>query len=148
MSQKRRYSGKGTRTPRISVPNRERAIFAADEQRFVGIVQRLSLTGGSAILSKGPIPKGTLGTMDLNTVFGKVSSHIEFLQTGADGVPLAQAFRFLTMDEESSNRYLAATKEMERAGFSEAPPEPGAPSRTLDLLVSSVRRLAAVMVSR
>ncbi len=46
--------------------------------------------------------------MDLNSVFGKVTAGIEFLQTGADGIPLAQAFRFLDMDGVSSRRFAAA----------------------------------------
>jgi hypothetical protein len=60
-----------------------------------------------------------MGEMALNTVFGKVTAHIEFLQTGADGVPLAQAFRFLGMDDISSKRFAAAAKQMQTAGFSD-----------------------------
>src|ERR1700682_1188084 len=95
--------GKHDRPPRIRVPNQERALFIVDNQKFVGIVQRLSGTGGSALLVKGPIPEGTLGAMALSTVFGRVNAHIEFLHTGADGVPLAQAFRFLAMDAKAAN---------------------------------------------
>ena len=109
--------GKHDRPPRIRVPNQERALFTVDNQKFVGIVQRLSGTGGSALLVKGPIPEGTLGAMALSTVFGKVNAQIEFLHTGADGVPLAQAFRFLAMDAESSKRFNAAAEQMQSAGF-------------------------------
>jgi hypothetical protein len=98
---------------------REKAIFTVDQQKFVGIVRCLSLTGGSALLVKGSFPEGTLGGMALSTVFGKVSAHIEFLHLGADGVPLAQAFRFLAMDEISSKRFKAAVKQMQLAGFSD-----------------------------
>jgi hypothetical protein len=48
-------SRKSTRPPRIRVPNHERALFTVSNQKFVGVIQRLSLTGGSANLSKGPI---------------------------------------------------------------------------------------------
>ena len=112
--------GKHDRPPRIRVPNQERALFTVDNQKFVGIVQRLSRTGGSALLVKGPIPEGTLGAMALSTVFGKVNAHIEFLQTGADGVPLAQAFRFLAMDAVSTRRFKAAAEKMQSAGFADA----------------------------
>src|SRR5579864_9618155 len=105
------------RPPRIRVPHQQKAVFRVDDQTFVGIVQRLSLTGGSALLVKGPIPKGTLGEMVLGTVFGKVNAHIEFLHTGADGVPLAQAFAFLAMGAVSTKRFSAATKQMQSAGF-------------------------------
>jgi hypothetical protein len=138
-------SSKRSRAPRIRVPNNERAIFSVNEAKFVGVIQRLSLTGGSAVLAKGPIPHGALGGLVLNTVFGKVTAQIEFLQTGADGVPLAQAFRFLTMDESSTRRFAAAAQQMEREGFSDAPSRTSSPqaSQTLSQLLHSVRRLAA-----
>jgi len=119
MPQKGNRSGKRTRPPRIRVPNQERALFTVDASRFVGVIQRLSLTGGSAILAKGPISQGTAGEMSLSTVFGKVTAHIEFLHSGADGVTLAQAFRFLTMNDVSAQRFEAAAKQMEVAGFSD-----------------------------
>jgi hypothetical protein len=109
----------------------------------VGVLQRLSLTGGSAVLSKGPIMHGTLGDIALNTVYGKVSAHIEFLQTGADGIPLAQAFRFIAMDDRSSERFAAAAKQMEKEGYSDAAPT----TETLGLLLNSVRRIAATLVA-
>ena len=108
------------RPPRIRVPHQQKAIFTVDHQKFVGIVQRLSLTGGSALLVKGPIPEGTLGEMDLGTVFGKVNAHIESLHTGADGVPLAQAFAFLAMDAVSSKRFKMAVDQMQSTALSDA----------------------------
>ncbi len=143
---------KNPRAPRIRVPNSERALFSVDDTRFVGVLQRLSLTGGSAVLSKGPIPHGTMGDVAMKTVFGKVSAHIEFLQTGADGVPLAQAFRFLAMEDASAERFAAAAKQMEEEGYSDAPPTKSSvgsspASETLGLLLHSVRRLAATLVA-
>jgi hypothetical protein len=143
---------KSPRAPRIRVPNSERALFTVEDTRFVGVLQRLSLTGGSAVLSKGPIPGGTMGDVAMKTVFGKVSAQIEFLQTGADGIPLAQAFRFLAMDETSSQRFAAAAKQMEKEGYSDAPEnKPSAlsapASESLGLLLHSVRRIAATLVA-
>jgi hypothetical protein len=143
---------KSERAPRIRVPNSERALFTIQNAHFVGVLQRLSLTGGSAVLSKGPIAYGTMGDIALNTVYGKVCAHVEFLHTGADGVPLAQAFRFLAMEDESQRRFNAAAEEMVREGFSDAPlakPSPlTAPaSESLGQLLSSVRRLAAALVA-
>jgi hypothetical protein len=85
MSRKINKPGKQGRPPRIRVPNEEKAIFVVDQQKFLGIVRCLSLTGGSALLVKGSFPEGTLGEIALSTVFGKVSAHIEFLDRGADG---------------------------------------------------------------
>ena len=151
MSQKGNRSGKRTRPPRIRVPNQERALFTVDDSRFIGVIRRLSLTGGSAILAKGPIPQGTAGQMSLSTVFGKVTAHVEFLHSGADGVPLAQAFRFLTMDEVSAERFEAAAKQMEVAGFSDLEEKEGSlgdlAANSLGKLRDSVRRLSAVITA-
>ena len=136
------------RAPRIRVPNSERALFSIDESKFIGVIQRLSLTGGSAILTKGPIAHGTPGVMNLQTVFGKVTAHIEFLQSGADGIPLAQAFRFVAMSDISSQRFQAAAKQMEREGFSDAPPEEktfGTFELGLDKLRQSIRRISGAL---
>jgi hypothetical protein len=140
------------RAPRIRVPNSERALFQVNDARFVGVIQRLSLTGGSAVLSKGPISEGTMGDLALNTVFGKVRAQIEFLQTGADGVPLAQAFRFLAMDDASTQRFSAAAERMHNEGFSDTPlPAKSAlsspASEVLGKLLYSVRRIAVTLVA-
>ena len=136
-------NGKHGRPPRIRVPNKEKAIFTVDAQKFVGVIQRLSLTGGSALLAKGSIPSGTMGEMILGTVFGRVSAEIEFLHTGADGVPLAQAFRFLGMDPVSRKRFTAAAQQMQNAGFSDAEEKPlgDLASKTLGKLRDGIRRL-------
>lgn len=141
---------KAPRAPRIRVPNSERALFTINNAHFVGVLQRLSLTGGSAVLSKGPIAQGTMGDIAMNTVYGKVSAHVEFLQTGADGVPLAQAFRFLAMEDASAKRFAKAAAEMVREGYSDAvtlPPSSTPGSQTLGRLLQSVRALAATIVA-
>ena len=145
-------SDKVPRAPRIRIPNRERALFFIDGAPFVGALQRLSLSGGSAILSRGPIPRGTMGDIALRTDFGKVSAHIQFLQTGADGVALAQAFCFLEMEATSAKRLSSAVQKMEKEGYSDAPritPTPlSAPaSQALGQLLHSVQRIAATLVA-
>ncbi|MFZ0862219.1 MAG: hypothetical protein ABR881_31635 [Candidatus Sulfotelmatobacter sp.] len=135
------------RPPRIRVPHQQKAIFTVDNQKFVGIVQRLSLTGGSALLVKGPIPKGTLGEMALGTVFGKVNAHIEFLHTGADGVPLAQAFAFLAMDAVSSKRFKAAAEQMQSGGFSDVEQKQTPIDAAFETLRDSVRQLSGMLTS-
>lgn len=100
------------RPPRIRVPHQQKAIFTVDNQKLIGVLQRLSLTGGSALLVKGTIPEGTLGEIVFGTAFGKVNAHIKFLYGGVDGVPLAQAFAFLTMNARSSQRFKRALEEM------------------------------------
>jgi hypothetical protein len=151
MSREEQKRSRGSRPPRIRVPNRERALFTADSQKFVGVIQRLSLTGGSAVLSKGPIASGTLAEMAFNTVFGKVHAQIEFLHAGADGVPLAQAFRFLGMDDTSSRRFSTAARQMQDAGFSDTEEKESSigsvATEQLGKLRDSILRLAGAMKS-
>jgi hypothetical protein len=111
---------KPDRPARIRVPNRERVLFTIRDHRFVGVLQRLSLTGGSVIHTEQPLPQGTLAGLDLRTVFGKVSAQIEFLHVGADGNTSAQAFRFLGMDDSCTGRLRAAIERMQSAGYSDA----------------------------
>jgi hypothetical protein len=149
MQKKAAKPRKSARAPRIRVPNSERALFTVDNQNFIGVVQRLSLTGGSAVLSKGPVPHGTLAKMSLNTVFGKVTAQIEFLRTGAEGIPLAQAFRFFDMDDVSSRRFANAVAQMQSAGFSDAEEEEESlgdvASQTLNKLRVGIQRLSGVI---
>jgi hypothetical protein len=151
MAKKSQKRDKFERPPRIRVPNDERALFTVDAKKFVGVIRRLSLTGGSAILSSGPIAEGTVGEMDLGTVFGKVTAQIEFMHRGADGVPLAQAFRFLEMDDVSSQRFSAAAKKMEKAGFSDAEQKENAlgslAAQTLGKLRESIRNLSGAIAA-
>ena len=142
---------KRVRPPRIRVPNNEQALFTVDARRFLGVIHRLSLTGGSVVLSKGAIPHGTLAEMELNTVFGRVSAHIEFLQTGADGMPNAQAFRFLGMDDASSERFDSAARQMQSAGFSDVEEQGNSivdhASQGLSKLRNSIRYLSELIDS-
>jgi hypothetical protein len=135
------------RPPRIRVPHQQKALFTVDNQKFVGVVQRLSLTGGSALLIKGPIPEGTLGEMAFGTVFGKVNAHIEFLHTGADGVPLAQAFAFLAMDAVSSKRFKTAVEQMETSDFSDVERKQTPLEVAFETLRESVRQLSGILTS-
>ena len=103
-----------TRAPRIRVPNNERALFIVDTQKFVGVRStsfpdrrfRHPFKGSLSLTERWP-------KMGLNTVFGKVTAQVEFLQTGAEGIPLAQAFRFLDMDDVSTRRFAAAVSKCE-----------------------------------
>ena len=87
--------------------------------------------------------------MELGTVFGKVTAHIEFMRRGADNLPLAQAFRFLHMDDESSKRFSDDVSQMERAGFGDVEEKENAlgdlASKTLSKLLDSVRHVSMVI---
>ena len=150
MRRKLTKPGRSHRPPRIRVPNNERALFTVENEKFIGVIKRVSLTGGSALLSKGPIPEGTLAIMSLKTVFGKVDAQIQFLHTGADGIPLAQAFQFVHMDDISRKRFSAAAQQMQREGFSdvEEKRDPlGLTHHSLRKLGESIRRLSVAITS-
>ena len=149
MRQKLGKPGRSYRPPRIRVPNNERALFKVESEKFIGVIKRLSLTGGSAILSRGPIPEGTLAIMSLKTVFGKVEAQIQLLHTGADGIPLAQAFRFIHMDDVSRERFSAAAERMQREGFSDVEEERESLgfAQSLTKLGESIRRLSVAITS-
>jgi hypothetical protein len=132
-------SVKPERPARIRVPNRERVLFTIRDHRFVGVLQRLSLTGGSVIHTEDPLPRGTLASLDLKTVFGKVTAQIEFLHVGADGNTSAQAFRFLGMDDSCTRRLRAAIVQMQGAGFSDAEVEGNSLSTLASKSLSTVR---------
>jgi hypothetical protein len=139
MAPRPQASAKRRRPARIRVPNRERVLFTIRDLRFVGVLQRLSLTGGSVIHTEEPLPRGTLAGLDLRTVFGKVTAQIEFLHVGADGNTAAQAFRFLGMDDSCTGRLRAAIEKMQGAGYSDADVERNSLSSLASKSLSSVR---------
>ena len=123
---------KPNRPARIRVPNRERVLFTIRDHRFVGVLQRLSLTGGSVIHTEEPLPQGTLAGLDLRTVFGKVTAQIEFLHVGA-------TFRFLGMDDSCTGRLRSAIERMQGAGYSDAEVEGNSLSALASKSLSTVR---------
>ena len=135
------------RPPRIRVPHQQKAIFTVDNQKLIGVLQRLSLTGGAALLVKGPIPEGTLGEIVFGTAFGKVNAHIKFLYGGVDGVPLAQAFAFLPMNAGSSQRFKRALEEMHASDLSDVVPKHTQTNGAFETLLESVRQLSSVLKS-
>jgi hypothetical protein len=48
--------------------------------------------------------------MDSGAVFGKVTAQIQFIHSGADGTPLAQAFHFIDMDDVRFGLFLVALR--------------------------------------
>src|SRR5262252_10379013 len=135
------------RPPRIRVPHQQKAIFSVDNQKLIGVLQRLSLTGGAALLVKGPIPEGTLGEIVFGTAFGKVNAHIKFLYGGVDGVPLAQAFAFLAMSARSSQRIKRALEEMHTPGLSDFAGKQTPIDAAFATLRQSVRQLSGMLDS-
>jgi len=136
------------RPPRIRVPHQQKAIFTVDNQKLIGVLQRLSLTGGTALLVKDPIPpEGTLGEIVFGTAFGKVNAHIKFLYGGVDGVPLAQAFAFLAMNARSSQRFKRALEEMHTSDLSDFAGKQTPIDAAFATLRQSVRQLSGMLDS-
>jgi hypothetical protein len=85
--------------------------------------------------------------MVFGTVFGKVNAHIEFLHTGADGLPLAQAFAFVTMDDRSSQRFKKALEEMHTSDLADLVPRQTQIDVVFERLRESVRQLSGMLNS-
>ena len=58
-----------------------------------------------------------MGEIKLQTHKGKISAVIEFLAKAADGVPSAQAFRFIAIDPADRQRLAQALEIMLQRGF-------------------------------
>lgn len=110
----------GSRAPRVSVPNRERVkITVGMESVVIGTMCKLSTTGGSICLSKF-FPEGLLAEITLETMSGRVRTPIQFLRSGVDGVPNAQAFSFVHMDRADRTRLAVIIDGLRAEGFGES----------------------------
>ena len=99
---------KRVRSPRFSVPNKERVVVSIEAKQFNGTLHLLSRTGGAVRLDKR-VASGTLADIRINTVSGNFSASIEFLQM-ANGN--AQAFRFIAMGAVERKRLEEALNKM------------------------------------
>ncbi len=104
---------KRVRSPRFSVPNKEQAVVSIGDEQLHGTLHLLSLTGGAIRLDKR-VASGTLGDIGINTVSGKFSATIEFLQM-ANGK--TQAFRFVAMGHVARKRLEDALSKMREQGL-------------------------------
>ena len=75
-----------------------------------------------------------------------MNAHIEFLHTGADGIPLAQAFSFLAMDAVSTKRFKTA-EQMETPDFSDVARKQTSIDAAFETLRESVRQLSGMLTS-
>jgi hypothetical protein len=104
---------KRVRSPRFSVPNKEQAVVSIGDEQLQGTLHLLSLTGGAIRLGKR-VASGTLADIGINTVSGKFSATIEFLQM-ANGT--TQAFRFVAMGRLARERLEDALNKMGEQGL-------------------------------
>ncbi len=104
------------RAARVSVPNQEQAIISAEGTNTIGILHKLSLTGGLVRLPKEPFRRGTLATLAVKTATGRISAAVEFLASAHYGAR-TQAFRFIHMDPADRRQLEAALQHMLRQGF-------------------------------
>jgi hypothetical protein len=68
--------------------------------------------------------------------------------TGADGVPLAQAFAFLALDAVSSERFKTAVEQMETRDFSDAGQRRTPLDAAFETLRESVRQLSGMLMRK
>ncbi len=119
-----KHQTSGLRAPRVTVRNDEQVIVSSVESKpVVGILVKLSATGGSVRVSNSYLPR-TVGEISLKTTSGKVTAAVEFLRTGVDGVAQAQAFRFIHIEPADRRRLEGALEEMRKQGQGEKPFQP------------------------
>jgi hypothetical protein len=104
---------KSVRSPRFSVPNKERVVVSIGTEEFDGTVQLLSLTGGAIRLTKR-FALGTFGDLRVKTVSGTFSATIEFLRMASRDT---QAFRFIAMGSVARKRLEDALNKMREQGL-------------------------------
>jgi hypothetical protein len=104
------------------------------------------LANGETSKTRGLFLKVRLAKWIWVQFFGKVNAHIEFLHTGADGVPLAQAFALLAMDAVSSKRFKTAVEQMETPDFSDVGQRQTAIDAAFETLRESVRQFRGCSV--
>ena|SRR5690242_16500877 len=106
------------RAPRVNVPNKEQAIVALGAQRMVGVLCKLSTTGGSLRLPK-PLSKGQIADLTIRATSGPITSAVQFLGPADRGALPPQAFRFIHMGPAECRRLENALEEIRRQGFGE-----------------------------
>ena len=99
------------RAPRTSFSTPEPAEFRVEDRLVKGGLQRLSITGGYAVL-EGKIKGGTLAEIEIPTPLGRIRGLIEFLdrRTGA-AKPSERAFRFIGLDDTDFERLKSSLKQ-------------------------------------
>jgi hypothetical protein len=106
------------RAPRVNVPNKEQAVVALGALKVIGILCKLSVTGGSLRLSRS-VSKGTVADLTIRSTSGPITSAIEFLGPADKGTPPAQAFRFIHMGPAECRRLENALAAIRKEGFGE-----------------------------
>ena len=106
------------RAPRVNVPNKEQAIVSFGARHMVGVLCKLSTTGGSLRLPK-PMAKGTVADITIKSTSGPITSAVEFLGSADRGALPPQAFRFIHMGPAECRRLENALEEIRKQGFGE-----------------------------
>lgn len=92
------------RSPRTQIPHPEPTRFRIGDHLVTGNLQRISLTGGSALFNRN-IHSGTLAEIAIATKFGPVCGLVEFL-AGRRATLTAQehGFRFVALSDDDYQR--------------------------------------------
>ena len=89
-----------SRAPRVHVA--KPASFSLSGKRIPAVLQAISTTGGLAQMA-GPLPRGSLAELVVETNLGRVCGLVEFLEARTKGNP-AQAFRFIAFSDDDYER--------------------------------------------
>src|SRR5947209_17553909 len=95
---------RSVRAPRTTFPKPEPANFRVGDQLVEGLIRRLSMTGGCAVLTKN-VKTGTLAEIAIPTPLGLVCGLIELLAGNAGTKPSPKfGFRFVSFNERDHHQ--------------------------------------------
>ena len=104
------------RAPRVRLAKAPKILFVVENTRVDGTLQKLSLTGGSARLSRGCTP-GVLAEVKINTATGHLEALVELLP--CDDIAGEQPFRFVAMGDSDQELLHTTITKLRQQGFAD-----------------------------
>lgn len=102
------------RAPRVRLAKSPKIMFVIENRRLEGVLQKLSLTGGSARVSRDCKP-GELAELKINTANGHLEALVELLPRTEDEQP----FRFVAMGDSDQELLAATVTKLRQSGYSD-----------------------------
>ncbi len=103
------------RAPRVRIPQEEPVWFTYEGGRVQGTLQKISVTGGLAVLPK-QIAQGTIAEMKVKSTAGPITGIVELLDPRIHRGAPQQAFKFIAMDDTDHDRLAAILESLKSAG--------------------------------
>jgi hypothetical protein len=93
-----------------------RILFTLEGASVRGVLQKLSMTGGCARMSRQCVP-GTLAELKINTAVGRLEALVEMLPP--EQIANEQPFRFVAMDDSDQQLLTSTVTRLRKMGYAE-----------------------------